>query len=134
MNRERYDWLWRRGSREAVTAALEKLEDGRERGEVYVRAIEVTQRWRPVLAQFLCESYLDEFYKNPAAFGEGVMPSGEVLRTLARIYEQEKQFELAEWACGIALENGITAEGVEGGFEGWRERIRAKRAIAAAGD
>lgn len=134
MNRERYDWLWRRGSREAVSAALEKLEDRRERGEVYVRAIEVTQRWRPALARFLCEAYLEEFYRDPAAFGEGILPHGEVLRALTRIYEQDGQLELAEWACGIALTNGITVAGLDGGFERWRQKICDKRAIAAAAD
>lgn len=126
--RERLDWLWRRGSREAVLAAIEKLEDPAERGEFFVRAVEVMQRARPTMARFLSEVYVDAFYKDPEPFGPGVKPHGEILRVLARNYEQEGQLELAEWACGIAVDNGIAADGIEGGFAGWAERLRQKRA------
>jgi len=129
MSRERYDWLWRRGSREAVAAALTKIEDPGERGEFYVRAVEVTQRWRPALVRFLCEAYVEEFYAQPTPFGPGVMPDGGVLAVLTRIYEQEGRFDLAEWVCEIALANDATAAGLEGGFAGWIERVRQKRVV-----
>lgn len=132
-NRQRYDWLWQRGSREAVVAALEKIDDGAERGDFYVRAVEMTQRWRPSLARFLSEAYVDEFYVKSEPFGPGVAPNGEVLCVLARIYEQEGALELAEWVCEIALANEITAGGVDGGFAGWMERIQHKRAAFAGG-
>lgn len=131
MNRERYDWLWRRGSREAVVAALAKLDDPAERGEFYLRAVEVTQRWRPTLARFLSEAYVDEFYAKPAPFGDGVLPAGEVLCVLARGYEQEGRLDLAEWVCELALANAATAAGLDGGFARWMERLRQKRAVTA---
>ncbi|MDD5199811.1 MAG: hypothetical protein PHC88_08410 [Terrimicrobiaceae bacterium] len=131
MNRERYDWLWQRDSREAVVAALAKLEDGPEREAFYVRAVEVTQRWRPSLARFLSEAYVDEFYMKTEPFGPGVAPNGEVLRVLARTYEQEGALEMAEWVCEIALSNEITADGLGEGFAGWLERIQQKRAVFA---
>ncbi len=132
MNRERYDWLWRRGSREAVFAALEKLEDAGERGQFYIRAVEVTQRWRPMLVRFLCEGYVNEFYEKPEPFGPGVLPNGEMLRVLGRIYEQEGRLDLAEWVCEIALANGVSASDLEGGFSGWIERVRQKRDVLSA--
>lgn len=131
MNRERYDWLWRRGSREAVMAALAKIDDPGERGKFYVRAVEVTQRWRPMLVRFLCEAYVEEFYAQPAPFGDGVLPDGEVLGVLARAYEHEGRLDLAEWVCELALANGATAAGLEGGFVVWIERVRHKRAVTA---
>jgi len=111
--------------------ALAKIDDPGERGEFYVRAVEVTQRWRPMLGRFLCEAYVDEFYAQPAPFGEGVLPDGGVLGVLARAYEQEGRLDLAEWVCELALANGAVADGLDGGFVDWRERLRHKRAILA---
>lgn len=112
-------------------AALAKIDDPGERGKFYVRAVEVTQRWRPMLVRFLCEAYVEEFYAQPAPFGDGVLPDGEVLGVLARAYEHEGRLDLAEWVCELALANGATAAGLEGGFVVWIERVRHKRAVTA---
>ncbi|HVE17113.1 MAG TPA: hypothetical protein VNB29_10280 [Chthoniobacterales bacterium] len=100
---ERLDWLWRRGSQDAVSSALDKIEDGRERSEVYGRAFTVAQRWRPPIARFIGDRYVDEFYREAEPFGEGVKPEASLLWDLVDLYERDRNMELACWVCEFAV-------------------------------
>jgi hypothetical protein len=104
---ERLDWLWRRGSTEAIATALDKVEDMRERGEIYSRAFNVAQRWRPAVARFIGDRYVDAFYQSTEPFGEGVRPDERLLWDLADLYERDGNLEVARWVCEIAVAFGL---------------------------
>jgi hypothetical protein len=110
---ERLDWLWRRGSQDAISAALDKVEDGRERGEIYCRAFNVAQRWRPAVARFIGDRYADAFYQSTEPFGEGVKPDARLLWDLLDLYERDRNFETALWVCEFATAFGIGGEGMD---------------------
>jgi hypothetical protein len=107
---ERLDWLWRRGSQEAISSALDKIEDVGERGGVYARAFAVAQRWRPSIARFIGDRYVEEFYRAPEPFGEGVRPEAALLWDLADLYERDRNLELAQWVCEFAVAFQIGGE------------------------
>jgi len=110
---ERLDWLWRRGSTDAIAAALGRIEDACERGEVYCRAFNVAQRWRPAVARFIGDRYVDAFYEKTEPFGEGVKPDARVLWDLADLYERERDQATAEWVCEFAAAFRIGGEGMD---------------------
>ena len=122
--REQLDWLWRRGSDDAVAAALDRIEDPRERGETHVRAFTVAQRWRPATARFIGGRYIDEFYREREPFGEGGRPDAGLLWDLADLYEREKNYRLAEWVCEFAVAFEMSGEETGRNFE---RRIAALR-------
>jgi hypothetical protein len=124
--REHLDWLWRRGSNDAVAAALDRIEDPKERGEIYVRAFAVAQRWRTVTARFIGGRYVDEFYREPEPFGAGVRPDAALLWDLADLFEREKKDELAEWVCEFALAFGMSTDR---DFEGRMASLREARGL-----
>lgn len=104
---ERLDWLWRKGSRDAIASALDRIEDARERGQIYCRAFSVAQRWRPAVARFIGERYVDAFYQSQEPFGAGVAPDGRLLWDLADLYERDRNIEVARWVCEVAMAFGL---------------------------
>jgi hypothetical protein len=127
---ERLDWLWRRGSREAIVVALDRVEDDRERGAVYCRAFMVAQRWRPAIARFIGERYVDAFYQVSEPFGAEIRPDARLLWDLADLYDRERDWGLAAWVCEFAVAFGIGADGRD--FPGRLAQYRAQQAEAAA--
>lgn len=113
---ERLDWLWRRGSPEAISAALDKIEDASERGGIYCRAFNVAQRWRPAVARFIGDRYVDAYYQSAEPFGEGVRPDERLLWDLVDLYERDGNPEIARWLCEFAVAFGIG--GAERNFAG----------------
>jgi hypothetical protein len=107
---ERLDWLWRRGSTDAIAAALDKIEDARERGGIYCRAFNVAQRWRPAVARFIGDRYVDAFYQTREPFGSDVRPDERLLWDLADLYERDGNFEVARWVCEVAVAFGLGSE------------------------
>ncbi len=104
---ERFDWLWRRSSPEALATALEKVTDAAERAALYVRGFAVAQRWRVANARFLGERYIDEFYAQAEPFGPGVGPNSALLWDLADLYDREGLPDHAAWVCEFALASGV---------------------------
>ncbi len=99
---ERLDWLWRKGSVEAVVSALDKVEDMGERGALYGRAFNVAQRWRPAVARFIGERYVDAYYQTREPFGAAVRPDARLLWDLMDLYERDGNGSMAQWVCEVA--------------------------------
>lgn len=108
---DRLDWLWRRGSLEAIGLALERAADAAERETLYRRAFAVAQRWRPSVAREIGERYLEEFTRDGWPFGAGNAPDAALLWDLADLFAGERRPEMAAWVCEFALAYGVTGEG-----------------------
>lgn len=121
--REHLDWLWRRGSTDAVAAELDRIEDPKERGAIYIRAFAIAQRWRPATARFIGARYVDEFYRDREPFGPGVRPDAALLWDLSDLYERDGNRELAGWVCEFAMAFGME----DGGTRDFPGRIASMR-------